>query len=735
METLTGTVEYIKVQLDSGFTVAEVAPDAPPAGQMFAEQATIVGVMPGLIEGLTVNLAGEWKDHPKYGLQFKVQSYITQRPSTGETMEIYLENVVGGIGPILAHAIVSQFGPTTAEVMGDPRALQEVNGIGPERAKAIAAAWLEHEHERVALEGLLAWLVQHELSPSYARKLFEIYGFNALRILEQDPYRLTELRGIGFKKADAIALGGGIAADAPERIRAALVYCLRQAALQGHCYLPVTDLVKDATVLIGPELPQIESRVNVILRQSGKAGTLIYENGCYYLPHLHRAESDTAAHLARLAAAESNMPTFRIWSEHDILKEMSTVLSYTDEQKHAVVQALKSPVSIITGGPGTGKTTIIDAVVNIATNQMYGAVLMAPTGKAAKRLSEATGALAATIHRTLGVDPQSGQFLSNEYCTLTGHLFIIDESSMLDIELAAAVLRAIPDGAHVVFVGDIDQLPSVGPGNVLKDIIASGIGPVTRLTKIWRQSEDSYIVPNAHAINRGEMPTFANGKGSDFYLFSAENGAEGADWILDLVTERIPATFGVSPADIQVLSPQKRTEAGVIALNRRLQAALNPPDPDKAEIALGNGPTARILRERDRVIQTENDYNKGIFNGDQGTIVKIGKEDGRLKLWVQIDEQIHEYGRDEFTQLWHTYALTVHKSQGSEFPVVVMPVLTDHYVMLQRNLLYTGVTRAKRLVVLVGNRRALGIALANAKVKARNSNLAMRIKAARSKEL
>jgi len=726
MDVLSGTIDAIHFSKpESGWTVARLeAADTP-----FGGSVAIVGVMPGLVAGMQINVQGEWADHPRFGRQFQVKSYQTQTPQSGPALEIFLQEVVYGIGPALARRIVAQFGEATAQVMDNPDALRQVPGIGRERANEIAKSWREHQHERAALEDILAFLVAHDIATGYARKIFDEFGFAAVDKLRSDPYQLTRIDGIGFKKADAIAMRLGFQSDSPERIRAALLYTLEQATHEGHCYLERADLLDRATQqLLADAAPHaVEQQLTVLLADKD---LLVQEGAAIYQTNLRRAESETAEHLLRLAgSADEKMLSFQAFSRTTVFQDMPKVaFAYTEQQLAAIWTALTQKVSVITGGPGTGKTTLVNAIVALALAHDHSVMQVAPTGKAAKRLSEVPGYPASTIHRALGINPATGAFLADEEHPLDVGLVIVDETSMLDISLARCLLRAIPDGAHVVFVGDVDQLPSVGPGNVLRDIIVSETFPVTRLQNIFRQGDASLIIPNAHAINHGEMPQFArNGAGSDFYLFEAADAETAGDWIVDLATERIPGAFGVAPGDIQVLSPLHAGAAGDEALNVRLQAALNPSEPDKAELQHGK----RTFRVGDRVIQIKNDYDRDVYNGDMGRVVRIGKNDkGDTTVWIEFDDgQAHEYAPSDLGEVKHAYALTVHKSQGSEFPVVVIPVLTQHYVMLQRNLLYTGVTRAKRLVVLVGNRKALGIAISNAKVQQRNARLCEKIRA------
>ena len=698
-ETLSGTIATIKFQNpDSGWTVARLQDDT-----------AIVGVLFGVVPGMDVQMVGEWTDHPKYGHQFKATSHRAAKPSTVESLTIYLQEMVNGIGPHLARQITNHYGTRTTEAMNDPHLLFQVHGIGQKKARAIVASWQEHEAERAILEDLLAFFVENGLPTSLAHKAFDKWKFSAPQKLRDNPYNLMELDGVAFKRADAIALKLGFPVTSPFRVDAALAHTLAQATRSGHCYLQRLTLQSQARDLLQIDGSHIEGRVDELAR----ADTVVIENHNVYLRRLYEAETEVARHLSRLTGdttLDSNTAT------------LPGNITYTPTQAAAIRAAFENKVSIITGGPGTGKTTITQAIVTLAREHTI--ELCSPTGKAAKRLAQATGHDASTIHRLLGTDPR-GYFIHNEENPFFADLVIIDEASMLDIRLARHLLAAIPNHAHVVFVGDIDQLPAVGPGNVLRDMIESGVIPVTCLDTIFRQGENSRIIPNAHAINAGEMPVTCKGRDGDFYIDPADSAQSAQQKIVALVTQRIPKAFGYQPQDIQVLTPMHKGDAGDDALNRALQAQRNPPSPHKEEVKSG----FNTFRVGDPVIQCRNDYDHSIFNGDQGTIKRIAQNsDDKRAIWIDFDGVLKEFKPGDLSNMRLAYAITVHKSQGSEFPVVVLPVLTQHYIMLQRNLLYTGVTRGKKLVVLVGNQRAIGIAVHNNKIAARNTRLAERLK-------
>lgn len=716
---VSGTVDRIVFQGDTGWTVAKVK----TTNNTFALPASFVGNMPGLTEGEEIEATGEWKEHEKYGLQFTVQSFRTEKPTSNDAMIAYLKNVVVGIGEIKAHRIVSHFEDRTTKAMQNADMLQQVDGIGPKTAEEIVDSWKANEANRKAIQDVVAFLDRYDIPTSKASAIVEKWGFNAVLKIKADPYALTEIHGIGFKKADQAALKIGLKRGDPRRINAAILYALLQAALAGQCYQTREPLIERTAKLLSLPQDQIDRQLDRLIAQEEEQEypRLQVEGHAIYHGRLYEAEVEVARHLTRLmSTTDERMPAFGAMRKMEI-PEVEGV-TYTMTQEKAIRTALLEKVSIITGGPGTGKTTIIKAVVKAAREHRHSIALVAPTGKAAKRMEEATGWPAKTIHRELRMF--EGTFLFDENNKLPSDLVVIDEASMLDVRLADHLLQAIPAGAHVVFVGDVDQLPSVGPGNVLRDMIESGTIETTTLDHIFRQSETSYIVPNAHAINEGQMPRFGEDTENDFFLFPANNSAEAADWVEELVSERIPKKFGYQPDDIQVLAPMKRGSAGVHALNARLQGVLNPTSPVKDEQKHGD----RTFRVGDRVINVKNNYDKDVFNGEIGTVLSVGKNDDDKKgIFIDFDGRTVHFTTGELSTLKMAYALTIHKSQGSEFPVVVVPILNAHYVMLQRNLIYTAVTRAKELVVLVGSKRPIAIAVNNNDVEERKTRLTERL--------
>lgn len=733
MRVLEGTLERLTFQNEeNGYTVAKLI----PKGRNY--EVTVVGTLTGVNVGESVRMRGLWSTHPKYGRQFEVREYTVQLPATVEGIRKYLgSGLIKGIGPVNAGRIVDYFGIETLDVIEtDVNRLREVPGIGRKRAALVARAWEEQKH----IKEIMVFLQSHGVSTGLAVKIYKQYGDDAATIVRNDPYRLAkDIYGIGFKTADKIAQQIGFAVDAPERIQAGLRYALGTFSDDGHCYATRQQLLATSSELLAVSREACEAQLDALIQAEeviaedagGKTqeSCLVPPASCIYLPPFFYAEKGVANKLRQLqASARDRLAVFRdvAWDQAFAWLNDRNPIHLAEQQQAAVLMALTEKVSVLTGGPGTGKTTITRSIIQLLQAKHRTVLLCAPTGRAAKQLSETTGLEAKTIHRLLEFKPAEGfRFLRDQENPLDADMVIVDETSMVDVLLMNHLLKAVEAGSHLLLVGDVDQLPSVGPGNVLRDLIASDVIPVTRLDTIFRQAEDSYIIVNAHRINRGEMPSF-NGKTSDFFLFAEEDADRAADLILDVVANRIPAKFGYDAnRDIQVLSPMHRGAAGVSALNRRLQERLNPPDARKAESPHGS----RVFRLGDRVMQIRNDYDRQVFNGDMGRVVALDLEEHTLT--VNFDGARADYEFAQLDELVHAYAVSIHKSQGSEFPVVVIPLLMQHYMMLQRNLLYTGVTRAQQLVVLVGSRRAIAIAVHNDKIAQRNTRLAARLQAAR----
>jgi exodeoxyribonuclease V alpha subunit len=724
--TLDGTIERFVFRNDeSAFTVARlVATDHA--------MVTIVGELVGVNEGVPLRLHGRWVDDRKFGRQFRVATYQLRAPETLVGIERFLgSGIIPGIGPELARRLVSHFGMDTLEVIDRaPQRLVEVAGIGASRAAKLAAAFAAQRH----VQDVMVFLRGHGVSAAFAARIVKKYGKDAINVVRANPYRLAhEIWGIGFRTADAIADKLGIARDAPERLEAGLLHALETSAEDGHMHLPDDELIAAAAELLGvaadrlaPRLAALEAS-RLIVRE-----TLGHRGACSMLPWAHHAEATAAALLAQLIRTPARGLALDIHAAIHAF-EAVTGVQLAAQQRRAVEAALVDKCTVITGGPGVGKTTIVKAIVHLAKLVHRRVALAAPTGRAAKRLGEATVMEAMTLHRLLEFQPHEGGFQRGPDNPLDADLLVVDEASMVDAQLFSAVVAALRPGAQLVLVGDIDQLPSVGAGAVLSDVIDSEAATVIRLTEIFRQAAASQIVVSAHAINAGELPVLdappapAGSPGapapSDFYFIARDDPEAARATIVELVAERIPARFGFdSIADIQVLAPMHRGELGTAALNRALQDRLNP-SAGSTELVRSD----RVFRRGDKVMQLRNDYDKSVFNGDIGVIVAIDAEGG--VLGVEFDGRLASYERSELDQLAHAYAVSVHKSQGSEYPAVVIPLVTQHYMMLQRSLLYTAVTRGKRLVVIVGSKRAVALAVRNADARRRYTWLAERVRA------
>ena len=627
--------------------------------------------------------------------------------------------MIKGIGPVTAERIVKHFGMDTLDVIeSSVERLQEVEGVGPKRIGIIQRGWAEQKQ----IKEVMMFLSSHGISTSLAVKIYKEYGDGALHVLQNEPYRLArDIYGIGFLTADKIARALGMKVDDPARIEAGVRYVLGQFSDDGHVFARRDELVPAAVEALGVDAPLVDES----LPRLAEVEEIVVEDEAVYLTPFYRAEVGVANRLRQINTSKlSRLEEFRglDWDKAFAWLASKNRIELTARQQEAVKTALTTKVSILTGGPGTGKTTTVRAVIQLLKAKRHTFKLAAPTGRAAKRLSEATGEPAQTLHRLLEFKPFEGnKFLRDRDNPLDAELIIVDELSMIDVLLMNALLKAIEITSHLLFVGDPDQLPSVGAGNVLKDLIVSGVAPVVSLDVIFRQSETSLIVTNAHRINRGEMPLFLP-TAQDFFFFNESEPEEAAARVVELIKERIPKKFGLDPLeDVQVLSPMHRGLVGVGELNLRLQGALNPPAAGKREWRHGS----RVFRVGDKVLQTRNNYVKEVFNGDLGRIVKLDLEN--QSLGVDFEGRGIDYEFSELDELVHSFALSVHKSQGSEYRAVVIPLLTQHYMLLQRNLLYTAVTRARELVVLVGTKKAIAIAVRNDKIAKRNSRLALRL--------
>lgn len=733
METLTGTVERVTFYSEeSGYGVVRITPDKRISNAMARDgTVTIVGVMPELGPGEAVQVTGNWVDDPKFGRQMRVETVTTVLPTSLDGIKRYLSSgIVRGIGEATAAKIVDKFGVKTLDILNnEPDRLDEVKGLKPGLAKKLAAAWADN----VAIRQTMIFLQQYGVTARMATRIYAEYGAETINRVKDNPYTLAEdVFGIGFLRADRIALAMGIEENSRDRIRAGLHYALSQLAQEGHTYAPRDLLISTACRLleIDPE-GENRTRVNAVLDvQLGIGGLVLDEvpvDGqpvkAIYLPMYHNSEVGASKRLRVLCNAASKITDDMKktqWDKYLAKIAAKNSVTLTPQQQGAVQAAMTSKVSILTGGPGTGKTTTLQMVIAALVQEKYSFALASPTGRAAKRLSEATGYDAFTIHRLLGYSPSEG-FAHDEDYPLQVDMLIIDEASMIDLILFYHVLKALKPETHLMLVGDVDQLPSVGAGNVLRDVIDSGVAYVTRLDVIFRQGEGSHIVVNAHRINNGEAP-FMDNQSEDFYFFGADDPVKAGSLLVDIVKNRLTNRFGFDPVtEVQVIAPMYRGQAGVTAINEALQAALNG-DKRVAEKSIAG----RLFRVGDKVMQTRNNYDKEVFNGDIGRITGIDFEENLIE--VVIDGRYVFYDFTEAEELILAYCISTHRSQGSEYPVVVMPLLTQHYMMLQRNLLYTAVTRAKKMVVLVGDKKAVFMAVKNNKVAERYSGLQPRLR-------
>ncbi|GAA0918365.1 SF1B family DNA helicase RecD2 [Nonomuraea longicatena] len=724
---LEGVLERVTFQSeDTGYTIARLATE-----RSGTDLLTVVGPLLGAQVGESLRLTGRWGSHPRYGRQFEVWSYTTVLPATVQGLRRYLgSGLIKGIGPKMAERIVDHFGLDTLDVIEQrPERLVEVPGLGPKRTKMIAAAW----EEQKIIKEVMIFLQGVGVSTSIAVRIFKQYGESSIDVVRTRPYQLADdVWGIGFKTADTIAQAVGIPHDSPERVKAGLRHTLSQAADDGHCYLPAPNLVADAVKIL--DVPAdlvtacLESSVAAeeVVREHIPAGDNLVP-AVYLLP-FHRAELSLASGLLSLLRARADrLAAFADvdWERAERWLREQTGADLAAEQRQAVRLALTQKVAVLTGGPGCGKSFTVRSIVTLARAKRARVILAAPTGRAAKRLSELTGHEATTVHRLLQLRP-GGEAVHDRDNPLDADLVVVDEASMLDLLLANKLVKAVAPGAHLLFVGDVDQLPSVGAGEVLKDLLAADDVPRVRLTQIFRQAQESGVVVNAHRVNAGQHPVLDGMK--DFFLFPCEDAEEIAALTVDVVSRRIPRRFGLDPRrDVQVLAPMHRGAAGAAALNAALQEALTPAREDRAERRYGG----RVFRVGDKVTQLRNNYDKGtagVFNGTVGLVTAIAPDEQKLTVLTDEDESV-DYAFDELDELAHAYAVSIHRSQGSEYPCVVVPLATGAWMMLQRNLLYTAITRAKRLVVIVGSRRALGQAVRTRGAGRRHTSLTHRLSA------
>ena len=721
-EYLQGVVDRLTFHsAESGYTVARFK--VPRT----SEPVTVIGSFANIQPGQTLNLTGQWRNHPKYGEQFQVFKYRETKPATLTGLEKYLgSGLIKGVGPVTAKRIVAHFALETLDIIEhDIARLAEVPGIGRKRVKMIQTAW----ETQKAIKEVMLFLQGHGVSTVYAVKIFKQYGQDAIEVVSRNPYQLAQdVYGIGFITADTIARNLGIEPGSPFRYRSGLVHVLNTAAEDGHCFLPQAELVNSGVKCLTLEDHQPNpTQLSALIVEMAQDGELKLQQeadqtACY-APAFYQAEKNLATRVETLLAAPLivDMPRVNRWIDRFI---NTTGMSLSEEQQQAVEMAACQRIGILTGGPGTGKTFTTRTIVALWRAMGKTVALASPTGRAAQRLSEVTGKESNTIQRLFEFDPSTISFLLDSDDPLPVDAVVVDEASMLDLFLAHSLFKAISPTAKLLLVGDTDQLPSVGAGNVLGDLIASGQVPVLRLTQVFRQAQASRIVKNAYAINQGHYPALEPVSASpktDCLWLGAPEPEDGVQGIQELIRELIPA-LGFDPVrDVQVLCPMTRGMVGTRHLNQVLQAVLNPPAPDKVEIGRGG----LILRVGDRIIQQVNDYNRDVFNGDVGTIISIDLEE--QEVTVQFDGRSVTYDRADLNEITLAWAVTIHKSQGSEYPLVIMPMYMQHYLMLSRNLLYTGLTRAKKLAILVGPKKAIGLAVRQVKAQERYTLLSQRL--------
>ncbi len=722
--TLSGQIEKITfTNEENGFTIARLK--VPGRN----EPVTVVGTLMAPTPGEILEMRGEWSDHPRFGRQFKVVEYRTRVPATVYGIRKYLgSGMIKGLGPVMAGRIVDKFGKETLEIIDNQtQRLSEVPGIGQKRIAMITKAWAAQSEIR----DVMLFLHSHGVSSGYAAKIFKHYGNQSIAVVKQNPYRLaTDIFGIGFQTADRIAGKLGFDKNSKLRVEAGILHVLQELSAEGHVYFPYERLVsKNCDILAVDREPVVRALADlagarkIVIEDINETVDALRENKkAVYLTRLHVCETGIADRLTALVQTRKSIRDIDADKAIDwVQRRLSITLA--DNQRKAVLRAVEDKVMVITGGPGTGKTTIINAVLKIFARLKAAIMLAAPTGRAAKRMSDATGFEAKTIHRLLEYSLQKGGFQRNEDKPLDCDVLVIDEASMIDTLLMYFLLKAVPTYVTFILVGDVNQLPSVGPGNVLNDIIASGAVPVVTLDKIYRQAQSSQIVVNAHRINEGRVPSVKTNQATDpqtdFYFIEQEDPDKVLDIILELCKNRIPQRFGFDPVDdIQVLTPMHRGSVGATNLNQQLQAALNP---GEGGVTRGE----RTYRINDKVMQIRNNYDRDVFNGDIGRIAAIAWESREVTVTIDGRDVVYDFG--DLDEIVPAYAVSVHKSQGSEYPVVIIPIVTQHHILLQRNLIYTAVTRGKKLVVIVGSRKAMAIGVNNNKTRHRFTRLKYRL--------
>ncbi len=712
-EEFSGTLERVVFHNEeNGWTVFRLRAEGRE------DPVTVVGSMSSPQPGVRLRVKGRWISHPKFGRQIQMSSWEEELPATEEGIRLFLASgCIKGIGPKWADRIVAHFGASTLDVMDhDPDRMLELPRFGKKRLEAMKASWAEHQ----GIRELMIFLQPHGVTAGLSVRIYRQYGAQALAIVRENPYRLAmDIHGIGFTTADALARKLGFDEASPLRAEAGVLYMLMRLTEDGHVYYPRNLLVEEASQKLSIPSDMADEAIEELEREDRVVVEDLGDHEGVYLTRNHIYESKIAYYMQRLLHSPKSV---RFSEPKKLVRRVleSMPMQLAEEQKKAVYTAASSKVMVLTGGPGTGKTTILNAIIKVFQEVKARILLAAPTGRAAKRMSEASGLEAKTIHRLLEYSPAEDGFNRNENNPLACGLLVVDEASMMDTMLMYHLVKAAPVGATFILVGDVNQLPSVGPGNVLRDVIASGVVPVVELLEVFRQAAESDIICNAHLINRGQLPELRQrgGQKTDFYFFKQDDPEAAAELIVDLVRDRIPRKFGFRSEDIQVLSPMLRGGVGVNSLNRRLQDAVNP---QPTSLVRGE----RQFRLNDRVMQVRNNYDKDVFNGDTGTIIYLDAEE--REVTVRFDDRNVNYLWEEMDELVPAYAISIHKSQGGEYPVVVIPLMMQHFMLLQRNLVYTAVTRGRKMVVLVGEWRALAIAVKNNHIRRRYTWLAHRL--------
>lgn len=713
---ITGSIEKIIYKdADSGFSVIMVKVTS-------SESVTAAGVLADIFQGETITLHGTWSNHPKFGRQLTVKDYATKMPVTTSGIQKYLASgLIKGIGPKFAEKLVQRFGDKTLEIINDnPALLGSVPGVGPKRAESIRQAWIDQKE----VANVMIFLRSKDVSTAFAVKIFKTYGNQAINIISRNPYRLIDdVWGVGFKSADQIALKLGLEPNSVERVKACFIHSINEAMGIGHLYQELDAAKKQTIELLALPNDDITSLLKQALTElfaDGKIKLISHDEQHFIaLPQCYNAERNVAKKLKVLTTTPAT-----VTADIDLQKLYTQVrapdtrgVELNEDQQRGIMSCLQSKVAIITGGPGTGKTTLVKKLLELLDECRVSVRLAAPTGRAAKRMFEGTGRSSETIHRLLEFTPGSVGFNRNEQNALSLDFLIVDEASMIDIFLMNALLKAMPQRGHLILLGDVDQLPSVGAGNVLQDIIDSATCSVIRLTHIFRQAQDSLIIVNAHRVNRGEFPTTSIPNTKNDFIFISQDAPEQLMGTLHTLYKKRLPMLGIKPEDAMVLAPMNRGTAGNIRINQELQEVLNPAKPGSVEIQR----FGQMYRQGDRVMQIRNNYDKFVFNGDIGTIVNINTED--QKVIVAFGERELDYEFTELNEVTLAYAISIHKSQGSEFGAVIIPIFSQHFVLLQRNLIYTAITRAKRLCILVGQSKAIAMGIRNNKSLKRNTFL------------